>query len=434
MNYKQSMEFISEISKRGSVLGLESMTCLLEYLGNPQDELWFVHIAGTNGKGSLLAYLSTVLQEAGYKTGRYLSPTVFTYCEKIQIDQKPISKTAIAKYLSVIQEVICKMEQAGKALPTVFEVETVAAFLYFRDRKCDIVVLETGMGGLTDATNVIKNTKLAVITPISMDHQGMLGEELAQIAMHKAGIIKEGSYCVSATQDEEVIEILKKQCSIVDAPLDIADYKQITRVKYSILSQRFSYKNFRELTITMAGAFQIENAALALDAINALKRMGYIIPDTAVFGGMKKTQWPGRFSVISKNPLFIVDGSHNEAGAIKLAQSLKLYFPDKNIIYIMGVFGDKEYSKIIQSTHELASHIITVATPDNIRALPAYDLAVEVKKYHSSVTAVDSLEEAVEISYLLSDKNTVIIAFGTLSFIGGITNIVKTIKDPRISL
>ena len=318
------------------------------------------------------------------------------------------------------------------ALPTVFEVETAAAFLYFRDRKCDIVVLETGMGGLTDATNVIKNTKLAVITPISMDHQGMLGEELAQIAVHKAGIIKEGSFCVSATQDEEVIEIIKKQCSIVEAPLDVADYSQITRVKYGIHSQKLSYKDFKELTIGMAGAFQIENAALALEAIRALRRMGYKIPDTAVWEGMKNAQWPGRFSVISKNPLFIVDGSHNEAGAIKLAQSLKLYFSGKNVIYIMGVFGDKEYNKIIRSTYELASHIITVATPDNIRALPSYDLAVEAKKYHNCVTAADSIEEAVEISFLLSDKETVIVAFGTLSFIGNITKIVKTIKDPRI--
>ena len=424
MNYQQSMEFMEEVARRGSRLGLESMSCLLEYLNNPQNELRFIHIAGTNGKGSVLAFISTVMQKAGYKTGRYLSPSVFSYCEKMQVNQKAISKIAVARYLTKLKETMHKMEEDGKPLPTIFEIETAVSFLYFRDQKCDIVVLETGMGGLTDATNVITNTQLAIITPISLDHCDFLGNTIEEIAQHKAGIIKEGCNVISAPQEPMVCEIIKRKCEEKKVLLSLADYTNIKKITYGIQSQKFSYQEFENIVITMAGAYHVENATLALEALRMLRKMGVEIPDWAIRQGMEETKWLGRFSVIGKKPLFIVDGAHNKAGAKMLAQSLRLYFPNQKIIYIMGVFADKEYEEMIEITCQLASHIITVSTPGNSRALPAYDLALAAKKHHNQVTVADSLEEAVEISQLLSEKDTVTVAFGSLSFLGRIITIL----------
>lgn len=428
MNYAQSMDFIEEASKRGSILGLESMTLLLDYLGNPQDELDFIHIAGTNGKGSVLAYLSSILQAAGYRTGRYSSPSVYSYCEKFQIDQVPVSKQRIAKYMTLIQDAMNRIEADGLVLPTVFEIETAAAFLYFKEKKCDIVILETGMGGSTDATNVIRNTKISVITPIGMDHMEWLGEDLEKISEKKAGIIKQGCITVSAVQDESVMNVIEKKCLSLNVPLIQSNPELVTGAKYGLGKQKFSYGTYQNISIQMSGIYQIDNAVLALDTVTALRKAGYHIEDSAVREGMNQAAWPGRFEIISKNPYFIVDGAHNKAGAKRLAQSLQYYFSGKKIIYIFGVFADKEYPEILKETIDLADCVITVATPQNVRAMPAYDLACEVKKYHRNVTAADSLEEAVEMSRLLADTDSVIVAFGTLSFIGKITQIVQNNK------
>ena len=425
MNYKEAMEYMEEINRYGSVLGLDNMRELCGRLGNPQNDLRFIHIAGTNGKGSVLAYLSTVFKAAGYKTGRYISPVIFEYRERIQINGRPITKQALCECLEEIKEMIDKIVEDGLPHPTPFEIETAMAFLYFKKMKCDIVILETGMGGLSDATNIISNTVAAVFTSISMDHMQYLGKTQEEIAENKAGIIKNGCYVISAAQKPEVLSILMKRAEDKNSPFFVVEEKKITRIKYDVEKQRFSYEGYKDLEIGLAGKHQIMNAALAVKVIEVLGQSGCPVKEKALRAGLADTVWHGRFSVIGRKPLFIADGAHNEDGAKKLADSIRFYFTNKKIIYIMGILRDKEYDKIIGETYELAQDIITITPPGNPRAMHAYDLAKEAEKFHPRVTASDSLEEAVELSYLLADKDSVIIAFGSLSYLGVLMRIIE---------
>jgi len=424
LNYKEALEYIDSLKAYGIVPGLDSIKELCGRLGNPQDKLKFVHIAGTNGKGSVLAYVSTVLKCAGYRVGRYISPTIFEYRERIQVNERFISKAALCEGLDIIKGICDDMRADGFAQPTPFEVETALAFWYFNKKKCDIVVLETGMGGLQDATNIITTTVTAVIASVSMDHMQFLGDTLHDIAFQKAGIIKPGCRVVSMKQDREVMDVIRETAARKNADMEIADSSKAFHIKYGVNKQSFDYKGYRKLEITLAGRFQIDNAVLALEVIGSLIRSGFKISGSAVREGLKSTVWPGRFSVIRKKPLFIVDGAHNVDAAQKLADSIEFYFTNKRIIYIMGILRDKEYEKIILRTEKYACEIITVTTPDNPRAMSSYELAKEVAKVHPNVTAVDSLEEAVETSLLLAGPNDVIIAFGSLSYLGRMIDIV----------
>lgn len=423
MDYREAMEYMDSVQKYGSVPGLDNIRRLCEGLGNPQEELCFVHIAGTNGKGSVLAFVSTVLREAGYKTGRYISPVIFNYRERIQVNGRPITKKALCACLDRIRAVIGQMEQEGLPHPTPFEIETAMAFCWFQETKCDIVVLETGLGGLLDATNIVRHTKAAVFTPISRDHMAVLGDTLEEIAENKAGILKPGCFAVSAAQSPEALAVLQRRAEEMDCPLHVLDGEEISGIKYGVEKQRFSCAGFRNLEISLAGRYQIDNAALAVKTLLGLKTAGFPVTEGQLRRGLYKTAWPGRFQVIARQPLFIVDGAHNEDAAQKLAQSIRFYFTNRRIIYIIGILRDKEYDRILQATFELAEHMITV-TPDNPRAMSACDLAREALRYHSGVTAADSLEEAVELAGLLADKDSVILAFGSLSFLGGLIRIV----------
>lgn len=425
MNYKQAMEYMEETAKYGSVPGLTNIINLCEKLGNPQNDLKFVHIAGTNGKGSTLAYISTVLKEAGYRVGRYVSPTIFEYRERIQVNERMISKDALCRHLETIQEAIAQLEAEGKAHPTPFEIETAMAFLYFKEKKCDIVVLETGLGGTLDATNLITTTVVSVLASISMDHMAFLGETLAEIAENKAGIMKPGVPVVSMEQQPEAMQVIEVKAAEKGCSLTVASEAGASKVRYGVEKQRFDYREYKGVEIGLAGKCQIGNAVLAIEALRVLAEKGFPVKEQALKEGLKKTVWRGRFTVIAKKPLFIVDGAHNEDAARKLAESVRFYFTNKKIIYIMGILKDKEYEKIIAETYAYAEQIITVTTPKNVRALPAYELAQAVKDYHPNVTAVDSLQEAVEMSYLLADKESVIIAFGSLSYLGEMIQIVE---------
>ena len=425
MTEREVMEYMEDIGKLGIVPGLDSIRELLHRLGDPQKELRFVHIAGTNGKGSVSAYIASVLMCAGYRVGRYLSPVIFEYREKIQINNRCISKAAMCRYVQQIREICGKMVEEGMHHPTPFEVETAMCFLYFRDKKCDVVVLETGMGGLEDATNIVENTQVAVITSVSLDHMKFLGNTLTGIARQKAGIIKKGCMVVSASQKREVLSVIREQAQAKDCPLRVMEPECITKATYGIRKQRFSYKEFDKIEITLAGKYQIENAATALEAVLALREWGYRLSEEQIRKGFLSTVWPGRFTVIGKAPVFVVDGAHNEDAARRLAESVEFYFTNKRIIYIMGVLKDKEYEKIISCTHALADEIITVTPPNAQRALSAYELAQAVRLVHPRVTAADSLEEAVEMSHLLASKEDVIVAFGSLSFMGRLIEIMR---------
>ena len=393
-------------------------------MGNPQDSLQAVHIAGTNGKGSVLGFVSTILKCAGYRTGRYSSPAVFSDLEKIQVNGRSISRADYVRGLEAVRTAAEAMAAAGLPYPTVFEVETALAFWYFRERQCDIIVLETGLGGLQDATNVIKNTIAAVITSVSRDHTAILGDSLAEIAAQKAGIIKNGCYVISAAQDREVMAVVEGVCSEKEAALRIADVSRAERIRSGLTRQRFDYAGMRKLEIALAGRYQIENAVVAVEVIDALRRCGYPVTEKMLRRGLLETKWPGRFTILAKRPIFVMDGAHNAEGAEKLRESVRFFFTNKRIVAIIGVLKDKDYEKIAELTAPLASQMITVTPPGTGRALPAYVLAEAVRCYNPNVTAADSLEEAVEMSYLLADSDSVILAYGSLSYLGKLAEIV----------
>ena len=431
MKYEQAMEYLEEMNQYGSVLGLESSRELCRRLGDPQKELQFVHIAGTNGKGSILAYVSTVLAAAGYKTGRYISPVIRDYRERIQVNGHLITKKAVGDLMEQVRNAAESMVAEGLPQPTVFEMETVMAFLYFKQMGCQVVVLETGLGGALDSTNIIENTLVAAFASISMDHMAVLGKTLPAIAEQKAGIIKKGSWVVTGCQKPEVLEVLQRIAKENGCDFTVADISHATHIRHGMLKQQFHYAGYKNLEITLAGTCQIENCVTAIEVLKALEKNGFPVTEKALRTGLKQTRWDGRFTVIQKRPLFIMDGAHNEDAAKKLADSIRFYFTNRRIIYIMGVLRDKEYEKILAETYSLAEQIITLTPPQNPRALSAYELAVAAKEYHPNVTAVDSVEEAVEMAELLAGKEGVIVAFGSLSYLGRLMDIMEKKKGVK---
>lgn len=427
-DFRQAADYMAQVSASGMALGLDSIRSLTARLGNPQDTLPTVHIAGTNGKGSVLGFVSTILKCAGYRTGRYSSPAVFSDLEKIQVNGRSISRADYVRGLEAVREAAEAMAEAGHPYPTVFEVETALAFWYFRERQCDIVVLETGLGGLEDATNVTENTIAAVITSVSRDHTAVLGDTLAEIAAHKAGIIKNGCYVISAAQEREVMEVVERACAEREAALTVADAALAGHIRSGLARQQFDYGGMRKLEIALAGRYQIENAVVAVEVIGVLRRTGYPVTEKMLRRGLLETKWPGRFTVLAKRPIFVIDGAHNADGAEKLKESVRFFFTNKRIVAIIGVLKDKDYEKIAKLTAPLAAQIITVTPPGNRRALPAYELAEAVRRYNPNVTVADSLEEAVEMSYLLADGGSVILAYGSLSYLGKLAEIVAN-KD-----
>lgn len=425
MSYRETMDYIDSLSVYGSVPGLTNISNLCKKMGNPQDELKFVHIAGTNGKGSVLCFISTILKEAGYKAGRFLSPELFEYREKIQVNGRMISKKDLCIYMTKMKKICEQLVEEGAPHPTLFEIETALAFLYFKEKKCDIVVLETGMGGELDATNIIKNTLVAVFVSISFDHMAFLGNSLAKIAGAKAGILKQGCTTVTIRQAPEVMQVLADKCREKDIELVEADPACAVHIKSSVEKQKFTYKGVKDISIRLPGRYQIDNGVLALEVIKVLEKRGYSISESALYRGFAKAVWPGRFEVICKKPLFIADGAHNKDAAVRLADSIGFYFTNRRIIYIMGILRDKEQEEIIKATCSYADQILTVPTR-GARGLSSYELACQVCRFHHNVTALDSVEEAVELSFLLADKDTVIIAFGSLSYLG---HLIRTVAD-----
>lgn len=425
MTYEEARAFIAETATYGYRLGLDCIREMLARLGNPQDSQRFIHIAGTNGKGSVLAYISTVLKEAGYRVGRYSSPAIYSYRERIQVNEENISRADLARLTERIFSTGREMVADGLLHPTCFEVETVLAFLYFQEQNCDLVVLETGMGGLTDATNVVNTTLVSVLTSISMDHMGFLGDTLEEIATMKAGIIKPDSRVVSARQQPEAEAVIERTCQERNCVCGQVEEDQLRDIKYGMAVQSFSYKQYENLTIRLAGVHQIANAALAVEALEAVGKLGYSVTEEALHRGLANTIWRGRFTVLEENPLFILDGAHNRDAADRLLETLKQYFPGRRMIYIMGVLADKEYTYIASVLAPLAAKIFTVMTPDNPRALSAEDLAQAVKPYNSRVQAAESLTQAVKMAREAAEPEDVILAFGSLSYLGELERIVK---------
>ncbi len=428
MTYEEAKRFLEECNQYTRELTLEPLKEMLRRLGNPQDQLSFVHIAGTNGKGSVLAYVSTVLKEAGYQVGRYISPTIFKYRERIQVNETYISRADLTRLAERIQKVGQQMLLEGCWHPTMFEAETALAFLYFAEQGCDLVVLECGMGGRMDATNVIQNTAAAVLASISMDHMGFLGDTLREIAENKAGIIKPGCTVVTVKQAPEAERAVRERAAACGCPVVIADPEQAVNRERGLFVQKFDYKGWSQIETSLSGEYQFANGALALEVIDVLRNKGYEISEQAVRNGFRKTVWIGRFSVVSEEPCVIVDGAHNRDAAGKLSETIEKYLKGKRLIYILGVLADKEYDLVIEKTAPYASEIITVMTPDNVRALPAEELAKAVSRFHPRVQAAGSIKDAVDRAYGLAGKEDVILAFGSLSYLGAL---IREVQERR---
>ena len=429
MNYEEAMQWIEDCNKLGSVPGLDNMANLTEALHHPEDSLHVIHVAGTNGKGSVSTFIAAMAHAGGKKVGRYISPTIFNYQERFQINSRSIGKKKLAGYLTRLKDVCDSLTGKGLPHPTSFEIETALAFLYFKDERCDLVVLEAGMGGRLDATNIIKAPEICVLTSISMDHMQMLGNDLTHIAEEKCGIIKKGTRVVSAPQLPEVENVIRSRCDSLKIEPVFVDETAVSSVKRNLKKQSFRYKG-REYSIGLLGSYQILNACLALETMKIYENET-VLSEEKRQKALLNAEWPGRFQLIHKNPYFVVDGAHNVDGARSLMESIELYFTNRPIVYIMGMFRDKEYEKVAAITCPRAMQVITVATPNHPRALPALDLAMEVRKVNQNVTTAASLEEAVEMAYLFAGKEAVIVAFGSLSFLGKLIEIVSENKTVR---
>lgn len=424
MRYNEALEYMASISsKKGIVPGLDSIRELCKRLGDPQDKLKFIHIAGTNGKGSTLAFISSVLTYSGYRVGRYISPTIRDYRERFQVNAKVISQSVFCELLEKVKAVCEDIEKDGLSYPTAFEIETALAFLYFVKKGCDIVVLECGMGGRDDATNIISTTVLSVIAPISMDHMQFLGDSIKKIALNKCGIIKKDTPVVSAIQRDEAMQVIKEKSNENNCDLHTLKRETITDIKYSLTRQSFKLDK-KKYEIKLLGVYQIENAALSVKALNVLKNCGYEkITDENIKKGLLNAEWPARFEIVKRKPLLIIDGAHNEDAAVRLKESIDVYLKDKEKIFILGMFRDKAIDCVVKTLVSDAKMIFTCQTPDNPRALRPIELADIVTEYNRNVTCCDSVEEAVEFASSMADDNTVIIATGSLAYLGRILDI-----------
>jgi dihydrofolate synthase/folylpolyglutamate synthase len=456
MTYDKAMEFINESAKYGWVPGLETVTELLRRLQNPQEQLKIIHVGGTNGKGSTCAFLTAILNRAGYRVGRYISPSVFSYREKIQIshiqaleglgtsgertDQpasgnkfgestalvqatKYITKEGICRTIELIQPACESMVRDGFPHPTTFEIETAMAFLYFLWEQVDLVVLEVGMGGRLDATNVIGRPVLSIITSISMDHMQYLGDSLTKIAAEKAGIIKPGCPVVSCEQEPELLEVLRNKAAKTGSALRLADSAKAVETVYSLGDTRFTYEG-ASYRIGLLGKHQVKNAVLAIEAARMLIQAGYSIREEAIRTGLSTARWPGRLELISIKPYLVLDGAHNEDAALNLRESIQTYFPNRRLLFILGVLADKDYHRLLRIMAPLADTIYTL-TPETPRALRSDLLAEEAARYCDRVIDAGNAREALKLAYEEAGDEDVILSFGSLSFLGDLQQAFK---------
>ena len=425
MNYLEARAFLKEKEALGSVYGLSVMRELLLRLGNPEKKLSVIHVAGTNGKGSTIAFTSSILREAGYRVGCYTSPAVFTYEEIIQVDGTYIEKEAVARLISRIREATEKMVKDGFSHPTVFEMETAMAFCYFEEMDCQLVCVECGLGGALDATNIIEKPICTAFASISRDHMGILGESLSEIGEAKAGIIKPGACVVSVDQEKEVREILErhaeeKGCKIRFCNMFYEKNRE-GRVSY------FSYGKYRNIILSLPGLYQQKNAALALEIIEAVREAGYAVTEEAVRAGLSHAVWLGRFQKAAERPDFYLDGAHNVGAVRELAESVKFYFTNRKICYIMGVFQDKEYEKLLEIMAPFAEAVVTV-TPPGKRGLDGKKLAESAKKWYRDVSFAESYEAAIEEAKKKAGPDGVVLAFGSLSYLGDMARLLAEEK------
>lgn len=411
----QYQNYIECLKKRGSVPGLEQIRMLLDELGHPERRLRVIHVAGTNGKGSVIAYLSSILKEAGYRVGKYISPTIHSYEERFQIDGEEITHPCLEHCFRTIWEAMCKMEKRGEKGATLFEAETALAFLWFAEQKVDFALIETGMGGRLDATNVVEKPFLTVLSSISYDHKQFLGDTLEAIAKEKAGIIKKGVPVVYGENPPEVCQIIKQEADIKESSCICAELYEVAEEGRD--GSTFIWKKQHYHT-NLPGRHQIANAALALEAVHALESYcGLHIEnmEEVLKHGVEHARWPGRLELLQRNPYVYRDGAHNPDGARKLSQFLEKHFTNNRIIYIMGVLRDKEYKEMLKELLPL-SETFYVFCPPNERGLPAEILAGEIRRAGKTAKAFDGVRQALSDALYHAGPEDVLVVCGSLSF------------------
>lgn len=410
MNYEQALEYIHSVNWTFCKPGLERITALCEALGNPQKKLRFIHIAGTNGKGSTSSMLASVLQKAGYRTGLYTSPYIRTFCERIRTDGENIPQEKLAELTEKIRPIADAMEDK----PTEFELITALAFAYFADCACDVVVLEVGLGGRLDSTNVIENTALSVITGIDFDHTALLGNTIEEIAREKAGIIKTGRPVLFGGGAGAAHDTVRAVAMEKAAPFYTVDRSSYVQKSATLDGTIFDYNNYTDLLLPLLGAYQPYNATLVLTAIDLLKEQGFAIGEDAVRHGLADVRWPARFELLSRDPIIIYDGGHNPEGVRAAVASVQSYFPNQKVNLLGGVMADKDRGEMIETMKKVAARAFAV-TPNNPRALAAVDYAAQLSDYGIPATAYASVAEGVRAAIESSRKEGIpLVCLGSL--------------------
>lgn len=415
MDFLEAQNYLEKVrSQKGIVLGLDTMRHLMAKLNNPQDKVKFIQVAGTNGKGSTAAYLTSILSEAGIKVGRYTSPAVFSSTEQYFACGGCISESEYAKGMTAVAEAAASLD--GET-PTAFEQETALAFWYFAKKGCELAILEAGLGGDMDATNIVTTTVCSIITSISMDHCRILGNKISEIAAHKAGIIKPGAPVICIEQKEDAMEPIRAAAKAADTPLYEVHRDEVRQIFSDKRESIVFFREFENLHLKMLGSCQPENAALAVQAASVLSR-SYPIEKKHIYDGIEKTRWGGRFELHSGSPDIILDGAHNPDGIRRLRESVNQMFGAVPICYVCGVLADKDYEKEIEILFGRASNVFTV-TPPSPRAMKSTDLKAAIKKRFSQLKVIsfdseDGIEKAMEAA--VSQNNPVVVC-GTLTIL-----------------
>lgn len=423
-NFDEAIKFLEKQNHIN--LGLETIKKLLNYLGNPEKQLKFIHIAGTNGKGACLTYISEVLLASGYSVGRFSSPAVFCENETIWANGKNITDKEFVNVMNRVSEAISAMESDGLRVPTRFEIETAASFLFFFEKKVEIVVLETGLGGRLDATNVVSNKIATVFTKISYDHMGILGNTLDKIAQEKAGIMHQECMAISTYQNPKVSNVLKRYASQHNINIQFAGKGKC--IRFDLDGQQIMYKDEIYYT-SLLGENQLQNLPLAVDTLNHLKNIGYKkISKASILAGIREAKIDGRFEIISKNPLVILDGAHNESASKVLSETLRKHFNSKKKIFVMGIFRDKDYKAVVKNMVPYADKIFTFDWK-NSRSLCGKSLAEIVYKYNRNVEYAGDISNAIKCAMRLAGKDSMVLAFGSLSHLKEVKSLVQEVQN-----
>jgi len=424
MDYAAALNYIHGTYKFGSKLGLENITCLLEKLGNPQDDLKVIHVAGTNGKGSTVSFISKILETSGYKVGIFTSPFLERFNERIRINDTHIPDGDLGRITGIVKEKVDEMLLEGHAHPTEFEIVTAVAFVYFKDAQVDYVALEVGLGGRMDSTNVVKKPIMTVITPVALDHTEFLGDTLYAVAGEKAGIMKDHVPCVIYPQRTEAMKRIEEVATERNASLTVADFSTLEILETTLEGTAFTYRNDR-YEITLCGVHQVNNAIVAMTVVEQLVDNNLCtVTHPQLLKGLASTKWGGRFEVMSHEPLVIIDGAHNLHGATGLDRALETYLGNKKLGAVIGILGDKSYEAIIDLLAPRLSQVV-VTEPDNPRALPMEQLGQLIEGYDIPVQYEKDIINAVDKGLALGDVDGLII-FGSLYMIGAVRTYLHT--------